>query len=143
MRIRARKVQNRYAKKKAVQKHANRSEESERLFLKDTHRYQSMLTKSIIIDILVNDLGESKEDASLYFETLEKELGVNFDTEKTKPSAVHIEMVEGGIKSRASSWYEVFISELMARYGEDDKQVRERGWKIATGVMTCIMSARR
>ena len=141
MNKRAKKVQKRNAKKKAAQKQINRVEEMDRLYLKESKRHQSMLTKSIIIDILVKDLDESNEDAILYFETLERELGVNFDKERNKPAALQIEMVEDGIKYKTSAWYEVFISELMNKYGEEDKQARERAWKIATGVMTCMASA--
>ncbi|MGD6738115.1 hypothetical protein ACP5PY_18025 [Photobacterium leiognathi subsp. mandapamensis] len=74
MNKRAKKVQKRNAKKKAVQKKINRIAEMERLYLKESKRHQSMLTKSIIIDILTTDLDESNEDTILYFETLEESL---------------------------------------------------------------------
>ncbi|MGD6738123.1 hypothetical protein ACP5PY_18065 [Photobacterium leiognathi subsp. mandapamensis] len=97
MNKRAKKVQKRNAKKKAVQKKINRIAEMERLYLKESKRHQSMLTKSIIIDILTTDLDESNEDTILYFETLERELEVNFDKVKNKPAAFQIEMFEDGI----------------------------------------------
>ncbi|MGD6738130.1 hypothetical protein ACN08S_00010 (plasmid) [Photobacterium leiognathi subsp. mandapamensis] len=141
MNKRAKKVQKRNAKKKAVQKKINRIAEMERLYLKESKRHQSMLTKSIIIDILTTDLDESNEDTILYFETLERELEVNFDKVKNKPAAFQIEMFEDGINYKTSAWYEVFVRELMNKYGEEDKQARERAWKIATGVMSCMVSA--
>ncbi|KLV03291.1 hypothetical protein ABT56_20190 [Photobacterium aquae] len=140
MNKRAKKVQKRNAKRKAEKKQTNQTIESERLAMKKMKHYQAMLTKSAILDILINDLDESPEDCHLYFETMENELDINFDEVTTKPAALQIEMLEDdGIKYKTNPWYDVFIEKMTEKYGE--KTAREKAWGIATGVMTCMMSA--
>lgn len=140
MNKRAKKVQKRNAKRKAEKKQTNQTIESERLAMKKMKHYQTMLTKSVILDILINDLDESPEDCQLYFETMENELDINFDEVTTKPAALQIEMLEDdGIKYRTTPWYNVFIDNMTEKYGEET--AREKAWGIATGVMTCMMSA--
>ncbi|WP_285331948.1 hypothetical protein [Vibrio parahaemolyticus] len=140
MNKRTKKVQKRNAKKKAAKKQINQAIESERLAMKEMKRYQAMLTKSAILDILINDLDESPEDCQQYFETMESELDINFDEVTTKPAALKIEMLEGdGMKYKTTPWYEVFIDKMGEKY--DEETAREKAWGIATGVMTCMMSA--
>jgi molybdopterin-biosynthesis enzyme MoeA-like protein len=140
MNKRSKKIQKRNAKKKAAKKQINQAIESERLAMKEMKRYQAMLTKSAILDILINDLDESPEDCQLYFETMESELDINFDEVTTKPAALKIEMLEDdGMKYKTTPWYEVFIDKMAEKYGEET--AREKAWGIATGVMTCMMSA--
>ncbi len=140
MNKRSKKIQKRNAKKKAAKKQINQAIESERLAMKEMKRYQAMLTKSAILDILINDLDESPEDCQLYFETMESELDINFDEVTTKPAALKIEMLEDdGMKYKTTPWYEVFIDKMTEKYGEET--AREKAWGIATGVMTCMMSA--
>ncbi|HBC3931560.1 TPA: hypothetical protein KD853_004738 [Vibrio parahaemolyticus] len=140
MNKRAKKVQKRNAKKKAAKRQVNQVIESERLALKEVKRYQAMLTKSAILDILINDLDESPEDCQLYFETMESELGINFDEVTTKPAALKIEMLDDdGVNYKTTPWYDVFISKMVEKHGEET--AREKAWGIATGVMTCMMSA--
>jgi len=140
MNKRSKKVQKRNAKKKAAKKQINQAIESERLVMKEMKRYQSMLTKSTIIDILINDLDESPEDCILYFEVMESELGINFDEVPAKPAALEIEMLDDeGMKYKTTHWYEIFADKMVKKYGED--AAREKAWGIATGVMTCMMSA--
>lgn len=141
MNKRAKKVQKRNAKKKAATKQTNQKFEQARFAHQENIRHQSMLTKNILIDLLINDLDEKEEYVKLYFETMENELGIDFDTVKTKPAALEIEMVEEGIKYRTNPWYDRFVSELIETYGEDEKSAKERAWGIATGVMTCMASA--
>lgn len=140
MNKRTKKVQKRNAKKKAAKKQINQAIESERLAMKEMKRYQAMLTKSAILDILINDLDESPEDCQQYFETMESELDINFDEVTTKPAALKIEMLEDdGMKYKTTPWYEVFIDKMAEKY--DEETAREKAWGIATGVMTCMMSA--
>ncbi|HHY0432764.1 TPA: hypothetical protein ACVU44_004735 [Vibrio parahaemolyticus] len=140
MNKRTKKVQKRNAKKKAAKKRLNQTVESERLAMKEMKHYQAMLTKNAILDILINDLDESPEDCQLYFETMENELNINFDEVTTKPAALKVEMLDDdGMKYKTTPWYEVFIDKMVEKYGEET--AREKAWGIATGVMTCMMSA--
>ncbi|MFW9651194.1 hypothetical protein V3H25_22490 [Vibrio parahaemolyticus] len=140
MNKRSKKVQKRNAKKKNAKKQENHNLELERLAIKEMKRNQSMLTKSTLIDILVNDLEESLEDCRLYFDTMENELGINFDKVTTKPAALKIEMLDDdGMKYKTTPWYEMFVDKMTEKY--DEETARKKAWGIATGVMTCMMSA--
>lgn len=138
---RHKKVQKRTAKKKSALKKINQVEEQQRLEVKELKRYQFLLTKETILDILINDLNESPEDCELYFDTMENELGVSFNAMKNKPSAITIEKVDNDdVTYRTHSWYEMFIEKLVHKYGEED--ARKQAWGIQTGFMTTMLSAK-
>lgn len=139
---RAKKVQKRNAKKSAAKKQVNQIVEMDRLSLKEIKRHQSMLTKDVIIDILINDMDCDPDDCKLYFDTLEDELKIDFDSAQTKPAALEMEFNEEVVKSKATPWYQVFVGKILEKYSEDDEGVAaKRASDIASGVMTCMASA--
>ena len=143
MNKRAKKVQKRKAKKAArTKKPARTVEESVTLALKfarENERYQAMLTKSIIIDVLVNDKGESLDDCSLYFEIIESEFKVDFDKAKVKPKPA---MMHTGIDDTSMApWLVRFISKLGEKYG-DHELAGLRAFDIYFNVEDCLNNAK-
>lgn len=139
MNKRANKVQKRKAKKAARTKKPARSAKACAAFARENERYQAMLTKSIVIDVLVNDKGESLDDCSLYFEIIESEFKVDFDKAKVKPKPA---MMHAGIDDTSMApWLVRFISKLGEKYG-DHELAGLRAFDIYFNVEDCLNNAK-
>lgn len=139
MNKRASKVQKRKAKKAARTKKPARSAKACAAFARENKRYQAMLTKSIIIDVLVNDKGESLEDCNLYFEIIESELKVDFDKAEVKPKPA---MGHVGIDDISMApWLVCFIGKLDEKYG-DHKLAGSKALDIYFNVEDCLSNAK-